>query len=480
VKMRLLKFRPLLAGLAVGFSLSGCEPPAIEKTEIIPQAESTSATESVRDLDSRQTPVSTPVPTATPTPTPVPDPTPLPNAYIPYQRLELSRLFSGIRVKTKLTTIEGDIASKERVDPEAYTIEMDVKVRVPKASSSLAELASVNPKLPAVLPGLEGMMTTAKVSDFYHALYDLKTRFLHQSLQRLDRIISVHNFFDAETVLELTHPETGRRALLVQSEMDVVTDGSDGDRYGAIEVTSESFQPFTSYSWAKKTATPNPFLAGRQTKLAEMEKEFSTPGLSIERNRELKSGIEKTKRDIYSLLNRSFLIAEIDPFIVLPGFMMRDHKGQPFKPAIGDYAVVIFDDTIYPAIVGDAGPSYKSGEASLRICRELEPRASGIRRAVNDLTVTYLVFPGTADKPFAPPDLAQWKLRVTELLTEIGGHGGKLFDWPDLLAKPDPSPTPSPLPGTSPLPQASATPFPVVTPAPIPRLGESSLTPKSQ
>ena len=44
-----------------------------------------------------------------------------------------------------------------------------------------------------------------------------------------------------------------------------------------------------------------------------------------------------------------------------------------FSPSIGDYAAVIYNGKIYPAIVGDAGPSNKVGEASARICKELNP-----------------------------------------------------------------------------------------------------------
>ena len=45
------------------------------------------------------------------------------------------------------------------------------------------------------------------------------------------------------------------------------------------------------------------------------------------------------------------------------------HGSDPVK--VGDYALVIFGDAIYPALVGDVGPNDKVGEASLRIAKEL-------------------------------------------------------------------------------------------------------------
>jgi hypothetical protein len=63
---------------------------------------------------------------------------------------------------------------------------------------------------------------------------------------------------------------------------------------------------------------------------------------------------------------------------------------------------------------------------------------------VNDLKATYLVFPGTADRPFAAPDLARWTARCAKLLEEIGGHHGVLFQWEDLTKPPPPPATPAP------------------------------------
>jgi len=118
---------------------------------------------------------------------------------------------------------------------------------------------------------------------------------------------------------------------------------------------------------------------------------------------------------------------------------MIRNKSDKYAAQVGDYAVVIYKGKIYPTIVGDAGPSFKTGEASLRIAKQLNARAGIYSRPVSDLTVTYLVFPGTAEKP-KQPDYEEWKKRCETLLTEIGGlgEGKSLFTWKDTFPKVEP------------------------------------------
>jgi hypothetical protein len=134
---------------------------------------------------------------------------------------------------------------------------------------------------------------------------------------------------------------------------------------------------------------------------------------------------------------RSFLIAEYDPFMVIPVDLLT-RRNDPFAPRIGDYAIIVHGGKLYPAIVGDGGPTFKVGEASLRVARQIDPNSSPYRRPVSDLTVSYLVFPGSRAESKGPPDYAKWRQRCGELLEEIGGagQGAVLFQWPDLLAKP--------------------------------------------
>ena len=361
---------------------------------------------------------------------PAPAPTPPPPPYVPSKRLETGKIFNGMQYRVSLETEHGTTAAKDRREPENYAAEVTIKVKVPKPHLDLAQLTELNPGLSQLFPALNQLLARGRISPFYETLYRLKCAQLQGNLNRLDALLTRHNFYDTETIIELEHPETKRRALFLQADMDVDADGSDPDRVPEVDSSSLTFQPFTSYRWAKKSERPNPFLTGRQTRLTKAEQELNTAGLPAARARELKGTIEQLKAEIYSLTKFSFLVGPVDPFIVLPGAIMG--KGSSFSPGTGDYCVVVFDQTLYPAIVGDAGPSYKTGEASLRICRQINARADSNNRPVSDLKVTYLVFPGTAEKPFGAPDLEKWRTRCAKLLEEFGGHSGELFTWEDL------------------------------------------------
>ncbi|MEM7698871.1 MAG: glycoside hydrolase family 75 protein [Verrucomicrobiota bacterium] len=365
---------------------------------------------------------------------------PMPSSYVAWRKIDTAELWSEIPVSTRVETNQGDTAVVERETDEAYEIEMTVKVTVPKPNETTEELAAINPLLPEILPDFGKLVEAAEVSPFFHYLYELKTRRIQENVTRIDRLLSRHNFYDCETVLQTTHPETGQKLLLVQGEMDVVSDGSDGDRWPVIDdyiTMSDYYQPFTSYGWAKRTSNPNPLLARWKTQLKEYEDEFAIVGLSIERNRYLRSRIETLTAEIEDMEARSYLIAEADPFIVLPLSFIGRRDENSHGPAIGDYAVVIYKDKVYPAIAGDAGPSWKFGEASLRIAKQLNENASPYNRPVSDLDITYLIFPSSGEERKGPPDLELWYQRCSELLEGLGGLGDgyQLHQWEDLIAK---------------------------------------------
>jgi hypothetical protein len=209
-----------------------------------------------------------------------------------------------------------------------------------------------------------------------------------------------------------------------------------------IDGSSVTFQPFTSYKWPKKTAQPNSFIIPRETRIKQLDAEL-LKSITPARAKEIKATQAQLRLEIADLQKASFLVAATDPFIVLPGSMLRGPK-TPFTPTVGDYAVVIAGGTIYPAIFGDVGPTIKMGEASTRMCLQINPRASAISRPVNDLKVTYIVFPGTAETPFDAPNLEKWHARCAALLAELGGHHGQLFVWENLI-KPPPSPAVPPV-----------------------------------
>jgi hypothetical protein len=282
---------------------------------------------------------------------------------------------------------------------------------------------------------------------------------LRENLARLDLLLSRHNFFDCQTVLQLQHPQTHRKALLLQADMDVDADGSDGDRMPVGTGAPANFKPFTSYRWPKKTSAPNPYLATTEAALKRAEDEYALATTTAARKRELRNAIAQLRAEVDTLKRYSFLIGAADPFIVVPGAFTHAHEAV--KP--GDYALVVFGDTIYPAIVGDVGPNDKVGEASLRIAKQINTLSTPYNRPVSDLKVTYIIFPESADKPFGPPDLEKLQARCDMLVKEIGGVSVPLHHWENIIP---PSPTPSPTPSPSSSPNATPSPSPTAsTPA---------------
>jgi hypothetical protein len=389
------------------------------------------------------------------TPTPEPSPTRPPPIG---GKLDTGRLFSGITLHSSVEPTPGADATTERVDPESYVLELKLKPRVPTPNRTIEELAKVSPKLPEFLPGLSTMLPTEPVSPLFVQLYDTKIRMLRENLNRLDVLLSRHNFYDCQTILQLQHPQTHRKALLLQADMDVDADGSDGDRMTVGTGAPTNFKPFTSYRWAKKTSQPNPYLVATQDKLKRAEDEFAAKTTTADRKRDLRNAITQLRAEVTTLQKYSFLIGTTDPYIVIPGAVAHEKDGAK----TGDYALVIFGDGIYPAIVGDIGPNDKVGEASFRIAKEINPQSTPYNRPVSELKATYLIFPGTADTPFGPPDLEKLQARCQKLVDEIGGASVPLHHWENIIPPP-PSPTPIPSPSPSASPEASTSPTPSVS-----------------
>lgn len=384
--------------------------------------------------------------------------------------MSVSELFSDIRVVSKVDPIRSDdTASRDRTQSDSYELQLTLQVNIPAPSRTAEQITRNDATLLATLPGLAPLLEGARVSSAFETLYALKLDYVQSRLARLDTLLDRHNFYDCETILEMQNPATGRRALLLQGDMDVNTDGSDGDRNFTVEPGSVYFQPQTSYRWKRLTDRPNPFLAPTQAKLAINRAELAK-NPPADRRTVLRDAIERDTAIIYELQRYSFLIAGNDPYIVLPGFMVRDAKG-PFAPAIGDYAAVIHNGVAYPALLGDIGPSHKFGEAAIRLCQQINPRSSANSRPVSNLKVTYVVFPGTKDAQSGPPDLAKWNARCAELLADLGVKPARLHEW-ESLVKPWPTPVPSPSlpppPGPSPSASASPTATPAATPSPTP------------
>jgi hypothetical protein len=383
--------------------------------------------------------------------------------------MSVAELFNDIQVVSQVDAVRSpETASLDRTQPGSYQLELTLRVDVPVASQTLAQITRNDPTLPATLPGLDQLLAGAKVAPAFEQLYALKLDYLKSRLGRIDTLLDRHNFYDCETILHLENPANGQRALFLQGDMDVNADGSDGDRNFPVDGSSTFFQPQTSYRWKRLTDRPNQFLGSTKAQIAKIKAAAAVPGLTAARKADLRDQLEHEQATLYEIEHYSFLIAGNDPYIVLPGFMLRDTPG-PYTPAFGDYAAVVYNGVIYPAVVGDAGPSLKFGEASLRLCKEINTRTTANNRPVSSLKVTYIVFPGSKDAVPGPPDLDKWKTRCTELLTGLGLQPAAVFGWENLIQPwPTPTPTPTPTPSPSPSPTATPTPEPTATPSPTP------------
>lgn len=360
----------------------------------------------------------------------------LPPKFVPWKNVDTAELFNGIKTKSQLQTNAGvETASSLRSNEESYVASFELGLSVPQPVLSLDDLAIVNPHLPNMVPNLENLMASSEISGFWFKMYENKARTIQQNVTRLNRALSRHNYYDCDTILKLTS-SSGRQCLLIQSDMDVVSDGSDGDRMPVMAqeiVESDNYQAMTSYGWTKRSETPNPLLQPWIDRIEKAKKRYEVKGLSWQENRKLERVLDYGPKVVQDLKDRSFLIAEKDPFMVISKAMLGYQDRDSHAPLMGDYAVVIHEDKIYPCIVGDAGPSSKMGEASLFLARALNEKATPYKRPVEDLSVTYLVFTGSREKKAGPPNLSKWHRKCSEFLEEMGGIGAgyQLHRWQD-------------------------------------------------
>lgn len=340
---------------------------------------------------------------------------------------DIAKTSMGFDFKSLVEERPGRLVTTEREGNGSYEASFTIFINRPEAAKHLDEVTMANPELLKALPGLEPMIEKARVSPFFNKLYDNKLSRLKTYAKRIDRLLTKHNYYDCQTMLELEHPGSKRKVFLMQSDMDVVSDGSDGDRLPAMPdeiVNSSHYQPFTSFGWAKTGKVENPMIEGWKKLLVKEKASVNTKEV-----KRLETGINDLKK-------RSFLIAEYDPFIVIPVDVLADRE-SPFGPNVGDYAVVMYGKALYPAIVGDGGPTFKVGEASLRMAKELNDKVSPYSRPVSDVSVTYLVFPRSSGK-WAAPNYENWRSECLKLVNEIGGlgEGYDLHRWADILPQP--------------------------------------------
>lgn len=345
-----------------------------------------------------------------------PFPPALPERVEPGRFEHLNTITPGVNLKSHIHFNPGTTAAQDRGKREAYQVNISMDMFIPHAATG-DELLHANPQLPKVLAQFPSIMEKAHVSQWYHALYLHKQNRIRKNAATINNLLDRHNFYDTDTILEIEAPQSGRKVLWIQADMDVVSDGSDGDRLPNMPESirkSDHYQPSTSYRWKKRTDRVNPLLPGWQDRLARLRKNPKNN----------KDAIEHAQLVIADLKRYSFLLAQYDPFIVVP-LTVKSGKDHGYRPNPGDYAAVIVENRVFPAIVGDFGPRFKTGEASLRLCKEVNPKSSVYARAVSDLGVSYIIFPGSAEEEKGPIDYNRLNTRIRELLDEMGGLGAE-------------------------------------------------------
>jgi Fungal chitosanase of glycosyl hydrolase group 75 len=392
---------------------------------------------------------------------------------LPRKNYDTTRLFSGLALKTSAVCAQGTLTTLATIpETNSYGADITLHVRWPVAATNSREILAATPELGNLLPSLPHLLEGASPSPDFAGLLERKERSLRANLAQLQKLPYRDSLFDCQTILNLKHPENGRQVLFVQAIMNVNTDGSDGDRNLSIDRLSATYQPQTNYRWLKSGIHPNPCLRETESRLALLGAELGNGSLTPENKASLTKEINYLKATAEELKHWDFLVGTADPFIVLPSFMVGKSPGQP---GIGDYAVVIAHGKLYPAILGDMGPGSKIGEASLRLCRAIDSASGADRRPVSRPEVTYLVFPGTAEKPFSAPDYARWGSRCRDLWKELGGtENAEWHEWTS-LEKPWPTPTPSP--SLSPLPSPETSPTGGTSPAAYPAPSPTSILP---
>ena len=129
---------------------------------------------------------------------------PLPSKHVDYKSIDTARLWSGIESNTKIEIQAGQEASFERKQKSSYSFDFTIRLNKPKPVENLEGLNLMNPSIGKILPGLSELFTNSKVSGFYYKLYEIKSKRLQQYLTRLNAIPDKHNFYDCETILELS------------------------------------------------------------------------------------------------------------------------------------------------------------------------------------------------------------------------------------------------------------------------------------
>ena len=210
-------------------------------------------------------PTPTPIPTPTPhAPVPTPTPTPLPvQLVIPPKSREVARLYNGIQVRCHLrggTRPPGQPGARK--PPPATRSICNFPSRCPSPRARRPRSPTARPRCwrhAAEARGAAGERPRSRNST------TASTRTRPNSCARTSRTStpSCRATFSTTPIpsLKSRTPTPSASCLLIQSDMDVDSDGSDPDRLNEVDTAVDpTFQPLTSYKWAKRGTVPNPLL----------------------------------------------------------------------------------------------------------------------------------------------------------------------------------------------------------------------------
>ncbi|MFM8721004.1 MAG: hypothetical protein ACKOFH_15990, partial [Chthoniobacterales bacterium] len=141
-------------------------------------------------------PTPAPAPVTSPSATPTPAPTPTPTPFVPRKPMDTGMIFNGLQFKWNVETLPGETAAQDREEDGSYKLELNLKIRTPRAATTIEEVKIPNAALPELLPSLLQLLSTAQVSPDFAKLYDLKLDWIKERLEKIDQILSRHNYYD--------------------------------------------------------------------------------------------------------------------------------------------------------------------------------------------------------------------------------------------------------------------------------------------
>jgi len=351
---------------------------------------------------------------------------------------EITNLGNGIPLKTEIVTGIGGSAADEFSLNDSYTATYQVKIRIPKPVINLSGLERGSSKISHILPGFSSLFRRGTVSPYFRIAYDQKISEIQEKANHLNQITPKFNLYECNTMLHLMS-EKGRRVFYMQADMDSILKGSDGDRLSQMPtqlVNSIHYDPFTSYYWRVSGDFPNPMIAGWNRRISIGEREVEKIAVGDPKKNWMQKRISFLKQGVEHMRKNGFLISQHDPYICLPSFVLANTQ-DPYAPKIGDYALVIHQNKVYPCIVGDTGYGSSIGQVSARIATAIDPQWKNGVKVVSAPTVSYLIFPNTREQKFSPPDYVVWTKKCRELVGEIGGlgKGYVIHEWNNTLPK---------------------------------------------